>query len=261
MAGFDYHSYKTQAVLANGPWLGADNLLQSQATGYERGVPDRLWGGDSFTWQIDHYEDSVSGTKLDLSTGTAILYIGLDAPGGTLTQIGTGVVSGTGDYIVTYTVPSGSIPSACYGHACLLVAQVTATGKQTTLLQRVTVERSYTAAGASASTFADQATGVSLTAGKIYFWDVSLTPGAWALADPDTAGCDEFELWLAISTTQLVSEGLYAAAISGADVGDPLYLDDAGVISHTAPDSGTTRVIGWQRTATHIRFSGHVPVV
>jgi|GEM_PF-5801392 len=260
MAGHDYHSYKTQAVLANGPWLGADNLLQNQASGYERGVPDRLWGGDSFTWAIDCYEDATTGTKLDMGGGTAILYIGLDASGGTLTQIGTGVISGTGDYIVTYTVPSGSIPGACYGSACLLVSQVTSTGKQTTLLQRVTVERAYTAAGSSASTYADQATSTGLTAGKVYFWDVGLTPDAWALADLDTAMCQECELWLAISTMQLVSEGLYAAAISSADVGDPVYLSDDGAIVHAATSTPgeVRRCVGWQRTATHIRFSGHL---
>ena len=110
----------------------------------------------------------------------------------------------------------------------------------------------------------DSVSASGLTAGKVYRWDATLSSPGWVLADPDDAICETCELWLAISTTVLICQGLYTAAISGAVQGDALYLDDSGVITHTVPaspgdDGRVGRIIAWQRSATRIRFDGHVP--
>lgn len=103
-----------------------------------------------------------------------------------------------------------------------------------------------------------------LTAGLVYRRQEAPYTPEWVVADPDDAICETCELWLAISTTVLIAEGTYAAAISGAVQGDPGYLADAGGITHTVPNSPTDdgrvgRIVAWQRAGTSLRFDGHIP--
>jgi len=142
-------TYKTQVVLANGPFVGRENAIgtASQPAGYVPGLPQTIWGADSFEWQLDVYE--WTGEKLDMSSATATLYIAPNTSGVSLTAIGTGVISGTGDYIVTFGVDAGAIPAACYGLACVVVAAITAADKQTSIVQYLNVAHHEAGTGAA----------------------------------------------------------------------------------------------------------------
>lgn len=107
----------------------------------------------------------------------------------------------------------------------------------------------------------------TVTAFKVYY----NAAGTWTLADPDVAVCETCELFLALGTT-VADDGMTsdlevtnpAWTWGAANVGKPLYLDDAGAMTLTVPsspddDGRVGRIVGWVRSDTSIRFDGHVP--
>jgi hypothetical protein len=107
----------------------------------------------------------------------------------------------------------------------------------------------------------------TVTAFKVY----RNNAGTWELADPDTAACEACELWMSLGTAVATSGMTCEDTVTNpswtwgaSDVGKPLYLDDAGAITLTVPsspgdDGRVGRIVGWVRSATSIRFNGHVP--
>lgn len=112
-------------------------------------------------------------------------------------------------------------------------------------------------------------TTTGLTAGKIYRGDGAMYAGDWTLADPDDDICETCELFLAISTTVLVSEVVFecvfgTAITGGILVGKPGYLSDSGTMTAVVPASPTYdgrigRLVAWQRDDDHVYFNGHIP--
>jgi hypothetical protein len=94
-----------------------------------------------------------------------------------------------------------------------------------------------------------------------------ISGGAWVAADPDTAACETAELWMALGSTGasgMVAQGTVTnPAWSWTTIGAVLWLDDSGAITETTPDAVTdagrvARPVGWVRSATSIRFDGHL---
>jgi hypothetical protein len=131
-------TYTTKINLSNGPWVGRDNNA-SQPAGYVVGIPDRVIGNDSFEWVVETYENS-EDAKMDMSSATAKIYAAADVTGATRTELGSGVVSGTGDYITTFTVPADTIPTALYGVQSVIILEWVSGTKTTSVYQRVEVE-------------------------------------------------------------------------------------------------------------------------
>lgn len=101
--------------------------------------------------------------------------------------------------------------------------------------------------------------------GKVY----RNNAGAWLAGDPDDPECETCELFIALGTDP-ETDGMQAESLvtnpawSWTTVGASLWLDDSGAITETVPTAEThagrvARIVGWVRSATSIRFDGHVP--
>lgn len=189
----EYLTYQTLVDLSTGPFIGRDNKA-TQPAGYLRGLPDTIWGADSFQWQLDVYE--WSGEKLDMSGGTAKLYIAPNSTGVTLTEIGTGTVSGSGDYIVTFSVAAAAIPSSCFGLPCVVVAVITASGKQTSIVQYLNVAHHTAGTGASPA-----AAAIAYTPAVSADWDSPVTDDVADALDDLAARLRALETLVDVYTT------------------------------------------------------------
>jgi len=166
----DHKTHTTKVVLDNGPWVGQDNPV-TQASGFTEGLPDRIWGEDGFMWVVHYFEDDADATGLDMSSATAKIYIAADTDGASRTELGSGVVSGSNNEIITYTAPADTIPSDLYGTTCIVILEATNTTYQTTLVQRVEVNH-YTK-------------GIGSTPGASAMAYTPTVSGDWPGTDPD----------------------------------------------------------------------------
>lgn len=141
-------TYTTKVVFDQGCWLGADNPT-NQPADYVKGLPDRIWGPDSFEWILECYENS--STALDLSSATCTIHIAQDVAGATQTQIGTGTVSGANNNIVTFAVEKEKIPSALYGKTCIVVAKMISGTTERTAVQRLQVTHTDAGLGSTSA--------------------------------------------------------------------------------------------------------------
>ena len=98
------------------------------------------------------------------------------------------------------------------------------------------------------------------------------TANSWQAGDPDDPACEICELWIALgadATAGMRADNAVVTNPAWAWTGIPgtrLWLGDAGGMTETQPTVSTyagrvARPVGWVRSATSVRFDGHMPSV